>query len=244
MLDLLTVNLWALPWPFAPEHAERQRRFADYLTKAAYHIVGIQELWWPWHRALRLDSIVFGRDRRDTGLALAAKLAIGGTTSVRHFGCHAGFDRLKRKGLLSARVLLERGVELAVHVTHLQAGTDRSALRARQVEEILGHVAGDDAPAILMGDFNFHEEDAEDRRSSERLRAVGFADAAGPGARPTYSSSNRYARRRACDQRFDRVFLRDGAGVRLASLGTDVVDGVAPPFSDHYPLHVRVGVEG
>jgi endonuclease/exonuclease/phosphatase family metal-dependent hydrolase len=239
-LDLLTVNVWALPWPFARDLAERQRRFREHLAQAAYHVVGIQELWWPWHRALRLDSMVSGRGRRDTGLALAGRLGIG-KASIHHFRRHAGLDRLKRKGVLSARAHLDGGVPLAVHVTHLQAGPLRAGIRARQVDELLTLIARNDAPAILMGDFNFYAQDAEDLESCARLRAAGFVDTADGDARSTYSRANRYARRRYCDQRFDRVFIRSGPDVVLTAVASEVVD-VPDPFSDHDPLHVRVRV--
>jgi endonuclease/exonuclease/phosphatase family metal-dependent hydrolase len=241
LLDLLTVNLWGLPWPLAREHARRKRLFRDYLAGAAYHLVAIQELWRPWHRALELERIVLGRSRGDSGLALTGTLDIDGEASVRHFRSHAGADRLKRKGLLSARVTCGRMARLAVHVTHLQAGARHGAVRARQIDEILRHTSSDGAASILMGDFNFYDGNADDRASCARLRAAGFADAAAADARSTYCSANPYARRRDCNQRFDRIFLRDGGGVRLRTRHAEVLDSVAP-FSDHHPLRVRVQV--
>jgi endonuclease/exonuclease/phosphatase family metal-dependent hydrolase len=181
--------------------------------------------------------------RRDCGLALAGALPIEGAPRVRHFRRHAGPDRLKRKGVLSARVELGGGLEIAVHVTHLQAGRARSAVRSLQIDELLDEIDREASPAVLMGDFNFHAEDAGDARSEARLGDAGFSDAARDAAAPTFTSRNRYVRHRHCHERFDRVFLRSGGGVRLRPIHAEVLDRITP-LSDHHPVRVRVRVEG
>jgi endonuclease/exonuclease/phosphatase family metal-dependent hydrolase len=244
-LDVLTVNLWGLPWPVSRERRVRKRRLAVHLARRVYDIVGIQELWWPWRRTLELASLVLPETRRDSGLALAGRLPSLGA-AVEHFEHGAGIDRLKRKGVLRANVEAPGGEPLSVWVVHLQAGRRHAAVRTRQVDALAASLAREPRPVVLMGDFNFHEGCAEDRRSAERLLAGGLADAALALERehPTYHArSNRYARRDGA-HRFDRVYLRDGAGLRLRPLAADVLDLGPHAVSDHHPLRVRVRISG
>jgi endonuclease/exonuclease/phosphatase family metal-dependent hydrolase len=96
-----------------------------------------------------------------------------------------------------------------------------------------------------MGDFNFHEDQAQDQRSAERLHAAGFADAALELAQvePTYhSASNPYVRGPEEVQRFDRVYLKGGSGLQVEPLQAEVVRLDPQPVSDHHPLRVRVRI--
>jgi endonuclease/exonuclease/phosphatase family metal-dependent hydrolase len=244
ILDVLTANLWGLPWPLARDLRARKHRFLHHLRASAYDVIGIQELWWPWRRAFHLESLLLPESRRDSGLAMAANLAVTRQPRVHHFESGTGIDRLKRKGLMTARVRLDGDAELAVHVTHLQAGPAKGHVRARQVDELLDLVADDATPALVMGDFNFHSDDPADTQACTRLRDAGFEDAVPETDAPTYVSSNPYVRRRRCAERFDRVFLKSGRGMKLIATAARVLDDVVSPFSDHFPLHVRVQVDG
>jgi endonuclease/exonuclease/phosphatase family metal-dependent hydrolase len=241
-LDLLTVNLWGLPWPFARERRVRKRRFSEHLAAASYDVIGIQELWWPWRGALRLPSLRVPASPRDSGLALAGRLAAR-ELRVEPFDEGTGADRLKRKGVLRARLATPEGDELALWVVHLQAGRRHGAIRARQVRRILELQAGERGPLVVMGDFNFYEAAREDRESAERLAAAGLVDAALAlaCAEPTYhTETNRYLRARRLAHRFDRVYLRHGEGLRLRPLAAEVLRLAPHPVSDHHPLRVRV----
>lgn len=245
-LDVLTANLWGLPWPVSRERHARKRRFAELLARAAYDVVGIQELWWPWHRTLRLETLSLPRSSRDSGLALAGRLVGRAAAQVEHFRHGAGTDRLKRKGSLRASVESVAG-ELCVCVAHLQAGRRHADVRARQIGELLDRLEAERRPVVLMGDFNFYEDAEEDRRSDERVRAAGFEDAARALARaePTFhAASNPYVRGRRTAHRFDRVYLRGGSGLRLEPLQAEVLRLAPRPVSDHHPLRVRVRVSG
>lgn len=245
LLDVLTLNLWGLPWPISRHRRTRKRRFLDHLLATSYDIVGIQELWWPWRRSFRVEPLLLPRSARDSGLAMTGRLAAVGSPTLRHFRSGSGIDRLKGKGVLSAAVSPGAGgAEIAVHVTHLQAGPRAGAIRARQVDELLSFLATDQRPAVVMGDFNFHTSDPQDRASSERLADAGFEDAVPADTEPeaTYTSKNPYVRRGRCHERFDRVFVKSGRGARLVAKAARVLSDVAQPFSDHHPLHVRVQV--
>jgi endonuclease/exonuclease/phosphatase family metal-dependent hydrolase len=243
-LDLLTMNLWGLPWPLARERRDRKRRFVEHLVRGAYDLVGIQELWWPWRRSLGHAPLVVPPSRRDSGLGLAGRLRACGSARVEHFRDHAGVDRLKRKGVLRTTVEAHPDVRLCAVVTHLQAGRRQARARAAQVDQLLDTVSGERRPVVLMGDFNLHRESALDRRSEARLAAAGFVDAALAVSRsePTYDSSNPFVRRRRCAERFDRVYLREGGDVRLEPIEAEVVRVRPRPLSDHHPLRVRVAI--
>ena len=245
LLDVLTINLWGLPWPIARDRRRRKRRFERYVTRAAYDLIGIQELWWPWNRTLALDSLVLPTSDRDSGLALAGRLPAGEAPQVRHFRHRAGFDCMKRKGILSSRIRLGGGLDIAVHVTHLQAGRGHAGVRARQIDELLEVVSADDAPALIMGDFNFYSGHSDDRESDARLRAHGFEDAAeAADAQPTYTSANRYVWRRRCAERFDRIFFRAGRGARFRVREVEALSDLSAPLSDHHPVRARLDVDG
>jgi len=243
-LDLLTVNLWGLPWPFSRDRRARERRFAEHLSGGAYDLVGVQELWWPWRRALARGPLVIPSSPRDAGLALAGRLPIR-EARVEHFRDHCGIDRLKRKGVLYARADAPRGAVLAVAVLHLQAGRRHASVRARQLDELLCGLGSETGPVVLLGDFNFYADVVEDQRSADRLVAAGFCDAAHVVDRPepTFVASNPYVRRSEAGERFDRVYLRDGSDLRLRPVATEVVHAPSP-LSDHHPLRVRVRLTG
>ena len=241
-LDLLTVNLWGLPWPVARHRGGRGRRFLEHLRDRSYDLVGIQELWWPWRRSAKRAPMHVPKSRRDSGLALAGRLHLG-ETRVEHFRDHGGVDSLKRKGVLRARAQSPAGAELSVAVVHLQAGRRNGALRSRQLEQLLAALESECRPVVLMGDFNFYAGVAEDQQSAHRLGSAGFADAALALGRceATFVASNPYVPRWHRPERFDRVYLRDAGGVALRPLETEVVR-TERPLSDHHPLRARVRV--
>ncbi len=245
-LDLATVNLWGLPWPVARERRARKRRFLAHVEATAYHVVGIQELWWPWRWTLRGAPLRLPHSPRDSGLAVAARLRLRGSLGVLPFRHHAGFDRVKRKGMLHAAVEATRDTLLSVFVTHLQTGRRHAAVRARQVDELLERLGRERGPSVLMGDFNLHGDVDEDHRSVERLQEAGLVDAAAAVGclEPTWHSANPYVRSFRTEERFDRVYLRDGTRVRLEPVIAEVVRVRPRPFSDHHPLRVRVRLSG
>ena len=246
-IDVVTVNLWGLPWPVTRERRLRKRRFAAHLSRSPYDLVGIQELWWPWRRTLDLESLVLPRTSRDSGLALAGRLRIHDAVEVEHFRHGRSVDRLKRKGALRARVETHSGERITVCVVHLQAGLRHAPVRAGQVTQLLGGLGAERGPLLLMGDFNFHRESPQDRRSAARLTEAGFVDAASALDReqPTHhAASNPYVPRRRSPQRFDRVYLRGGEDVALEPLQSEVLRLHPSPVSDHHPLRVRVRISG
>ncbi|TFH21857.1 MAG: hypothetical protein E4H03_09670 [Myxococcales bacterium] len=243
-LDLLTMNLWGLPWPMSRDRHGRKRRFVDHLLDCPYDVVGLQELWWPWRRAVPLDLFRLPTGRRDCGLALGGRLRESARVDVEYFEARVGIDKLKHKGILAASVETGEGVEIRILVTHLQAGRRHASIRTRQIEQLLRALERESRPVVVMGDFNLYADESGDEDSARRIEAAGFVDAAvaTEATRPTYTSQNEYVRRRGRSERFDRVYLRDAAAADLRFEPLVVEDaGVLPlPVSDHHPVHARV----
>lgn len=243
-IDVLTLNVWGLPWPVAKARRTRFGRILEHLAGTEHHLVGLQELWGRTHRLLQELGPLRPLGGGDSGLALAGDLRPEAPPRSLPFTRGGGPDRLKAKGLLQALVELPFGAELQVVVTHLQAGRRHAALRAHQVDELLERLAAHPVATVLMGDFNLYEGLPEDEASAARLGSAGFLDAALALGRPepTYTSANPFVSGRLgrrVSERFDRVLLRSGSRVALAPVEARVLDA-GPVLSDHHPLFTRL----
>ncbi len=242
VLDVLSLNVWGLPWPVSRARTHRFGRILEHLGKRTDHIVGLQELWGRTHRLLHELAPLLPHAAGDSGLALAGGLRPAERPRVHHFSTGRGPDRLKHKGVLEGVVELAGLGEVRVLVTHLQAGRRHAGIRARQVEELLETAAKSSVATVLMGDFNLYSGEPRDEASAGLLEREGFADAAleTGNPQPTFASNNPFVGR-AVAERFDRVFLRSGRGLRLSALRTEVLD-TGPVFSDHHPVWARLAL--
>ncbi len=256
-LDVLTLNTWGFRWPLAKHRKRRFKRISRHLDESQYDIVALQELWAGAPEALLNETLQWAlpADTRrannarmvDSGLGvqLPDRLRRGAKLlgdSLRRFSRAASWDRLKTKGLLAVEVPVETG-PVAVLNTHLQAGLKHAPVRRSQLDQILEAAESISAPVLLMGDFNFHGNSAEDVAAHRALRAHGFRDASEELDRPdaTYRPDNPYVPNSECE-RFDRLYVRDGAHVSVAPLAANVIVDQAAPMSDHEALHVRLGL--
>jgi endonuclease/exonuclease/phosphatase family metal-dependent hydrolase len=84
-------------------------------------------------------------------------------------------------------------------------------------------------PVLCMGDFNFY--DGQDGRSGELLAEAGLRDAAlmTGNVSPTFWP-------RGESERFDRIYVRDGASASIGPRSLTVLSGKDNPWSDHAPL--------
>ncbi len=239
-VDVLSLNVWGLPWPISRARGPRFRRILEHLSDNAHDIVGLQELWGGTHRLLERLAPHLPRGRGDSGLALAGVFRPLERPRLRAFRRGSGVDRLKAKGVLDALVTVPGLGELRVLVTHLQADARHATTRAHQVDELLEEAASQDIATVLMGDFNLYAGDHTDAASAARLAAAGFRDAAleAGDAAPTYCSRNPYVGGGVAE-RFDRVYLRNGPRVWLEAVATRVLQP-ASPLSDHHPLFARL----
>ncbi len=228
-LEVLSLNVWGLPWPLSRDRPGRLRRIDRHLSDQDHDVVALQELW----RGSTLPRARRGEERRDSGLALAGRYAPTAILEpVTSFIRSASVDRLKGKGILPARIPLGGWGHLRVLITHLQAGHRHGAVRAAQVDQLLELAAAEPGATLLIGDFNLHDQHDTDQRTARRILAEGFTDAAmaDDAPMPTW-------RPELHGQRFDRIYLRSGDGVALDVLATGVgMQGL----SDHLPLWARL----
>jgi hypothetical protein len=230
VIDVLTLNVWGLPWPFSWDRGRRFLRIAEHFRANAYHVIGIQEAWWPLGARVEIPGLRLGSGRRDSGLGLAGTLLKGAGTELFRFDAAASADRLATKGLLLARV-----GQLSLAVTHLQAG-DEPAIRRRQVTQLVEWLAGERGPVVLLGDFNF---DASDGPSERHLADAGFRDIAAEGtAHPTFTPRNPFARALRAE-RFDRIYVRDGGERQWVAKAVRVLPWL---WSDHQPVHAQLAL--
>ena len=227
-LRVITANLWGLPWPVSRDRVGRKLRFADLLARVRPDIVGLQEVWWPWRLRFPVAPLHVPRSWRDAGLALSGGLRPESQVHLVPFRHHRGADRLKRKGILHSIVRVGE-VELRVFVTHFQAGRRHAAVRLRQAHALRALVERVREPVVCLGDFNFYSGD--DGRSSELLAEAGLRDTALTmgNVSPTFWS-------RGESERFDRIYVRDGASSSIAPRSVTVLSGKDNPWSDHAPV--------
>jgi len=244
-LDVLCTNLWGLAWPLSRDRRERLPLIHQAQDFDGYDLVAVQELWRGARR--RVDGPWVGppRGSGDSGLALAGRLAGDASLWLEPFDQSVGIERLKRKGILVAEVPVE-GLEqpLWVFVTHFQAGDPYGRVRGSKAAQLADLRAAHTGPALVLGDFNWHRDNPEDQRSEGLLVGAGLRDVAVVLDRPepTYVATNPYAWPAAHGERFDRVYVRDGAGVVITPLEIEVLHD-PEPLSDHQPVRVRVRVQ-
>lgn len=232
-LRIVTLNAWGLPFPIAfhPRYI-RFPRIARFLQERGFHVAALQEVWRGAPR-LELPGLVLPDHRHgDSGLALVSQLPVLDKVS-RAFKAARGIDAWKHKGWLRALVQLPDGRAAHVVSTHLQAGggPKNAHVRARQVDEILEHLADLDGPQVVLGDFNLHARQLEDRDTAARLEAAGFDDAA--AAIPsTYVFRN---------ERFDRILLRDGGDLAWTAHSARLASKI-PFLSDHLPVEAELSL--
>ena len=161
------------------------------------------------------------RTRGDSGLGLRSPHPIRGAL-LHRYRAERGFDAWKAKGILTARVDVP-GRPLNVGVTHLQSGKGpkNAAVRGAQVAELLEQTerAG---VWVLLGDFNFYDDEPIDTVSHTRLVEAGFVDVgqAAGAKRGTYPGM---------PDRFDRIYVRSACSLDATA---EVIDGAG--LSDHH----------
>lgn len=231
-VDILTLNTWGLPYPLA--WVDRARRFPGitrFVHAAEADLVGLQEVWRGAERLLDLPGRLHRRGTAgDTGLALVSPHPVS-AVEERHFRAARGADVFKQKGALSAVVTLPGVGPVQVVVTHLQAGSGpaNAAVRAAQVDELLGTAGREGLPVVLLGDFNFDPRQPADRAAEARLADGGWVDAAAALGRGAITHPGD-------GQRYDRVYLPPA----LTPVAADTPAWAAEaPLSDHLPVWVR-----
>jgi endonuclease/exonuclease/phosphatase family metal-dependent hydrolase len=235
-VDVATLNTWGLPFPIAWQ--ARGRRFPAiqrWLERKQFDVVGLQEVWNGARRLLEMGGVSMPDSPGDSGLALYTPHRVTRAPELTVFDAARGVDRLKQKGVLVAAIDLPDTGEVNVLVTHMQAGggTRNAAVRASQVEQLLGVLTELTGPALVMGDFNLYAGNPTDDASRDALVGAGLIDLAerGGALEPTHGGDR---------QRFDRVYLLQEPGMvaRVEHAEVEVQD--AAELSDHRPVLARL----
>lgn len=134
------------------------------------------------------------------------------------------------------------GRRISIYVTHLHHTAEGGAIRARQVEDLLGFVAATrgDAPALIGGDFNTRADAPELKPLADAF--VDAYAAAHPGEdvdAPERSTLNTHAGH--APLRIDHVFFpREAFRIDDARIILDRADANGAWPSDHYGVRVRL----
>lgn len=240
---VMTWNVWGLPWPLSVDRTERLSEVPQELDRA--DVVGIQEAWSGALRRLDSPLVLPQEQPGDSGLALAGALCGETSRALFHpFTVRTGSERFKRKGILETDVVVD-GVLVRVYNTHLQHGSRSAPVRSAQIAQLLQLLDEHDLPAVVLGDFNFYNTDALDQQTEQVMAHAGLRDVASELARPqaTFRFDNRYAQRSGLEEgreRFDRVYVRDGAEIRVEARDVEVLRYRNRPLSDHQPVRAAL----
>jgi len=229
-----TLNTWGLPGPFSRDLSARMREIADRLPTLGIDVMAFQEVWTAdarrslaavgpsaglphvWHNEESLGG---------SGLLVLSRFPV---VDARFERFHlrgdpeqlAQGEYLSGKGFVRLRLASPVGF-ISVVDTHLHARYSASAShqyrahRIGQIVQLARGLAEIEDPLLVMGDFNFGEDDPE---HAILTGLTGMRDAGGEvGDRlPTVFRANPYRRtKKKPDRRIDLVFLRAGLQHRL-----------------------------
>lgn len=239
--ELLTVLTWNVLWDRFEAHrlnsAARWPLLLDRALASEADLIAFQEVDPAFHRLVCAHPEVRERwwvshtpghpDIGDRDLLLLGRVAVD-QVAMLEMGAH--------KGALAAVLPTPNG-PLLVATTHLSSDhrTNAAAYRARELTTLLAGLQ--DRPAVLLGDFNLHQE-------GEVLDLVDLwtqLEAPAPTFDPTTNPLAAIGSRSGRPARLDRVLAQGGPRARKARrLGTGAVEDVW--LSDHMGVLVTLGM--
>ncbi|MCG8591521.1 MAG: endonuclease/exonuclease/phosphatase family protein [Proteobacteria bacterium] len=268
-LRMATLNVWALPEPFAVDVKQRMKALGARLPQLELDLLALQEVWTPDARE-RLER--YGRRaglvhawHRDASLGGSGLLVLSRhPLSNVHFEPYwlrgqpeklSQGEYLGRKGFVSLELESGEG-RLTLVNTHLHARYAKQvshgyrAHRTAQLVQLALHCRAIQGPLVVTGDFNCEEGDPE-YRVLAGLTSLRDVAAELDRRQATIRSANGYRRgRRYPDRRVDLVLVRDGADRVIQSRSIRRVfddafgdDHRVRAFSDHAGVLAELGVE-
>lgn len=246
----LSYNIHGLPFFITGDDTlARLRKIAPRL--ADYEVVGLQEDFIDRGHAL-LMGVATQRTRLrfdgtgsrrlfGSGLTLLAQ-ARAVTHHHEHYEhCNGRIDGASdcfaTKGLQMVRLQLAPGAEVDVYNSHLEAGREPAdvAARAGNVAQIIAamQTLSTGRAIVFLGDTNLRPDDPGDLAlTQDWLERLALRDACAEVGCPE-------------PDHVDRVFLRDGDGLRLSATSWSnespaFRDADGAPLSDHPPIAVRI----
>jgi len=257
-IRVATLNVWGLPEPLAPHVSARMDAIGEQLSALRIDVLAFQEVWTSEARtaligAGRSAGLIHSWYLSDLlsggGLLFLSRLPIE-TVRFEPFSLRGQVEDIRNLEFLSgkgfARIVLETSEgPISLINTHLHArysGRVAHAFvshRVGQIVQLAVQSSRERGPVVVMGDFNFAEDDAEFRVLTELM---GVRDAAVELDRrlPTVLADSPYRRGKRRDSRKDFIFVRDGdrLGVTVRALNQAfqrpfLVDGRPAACSNH-----------
>lgn len=266
-LRIATLNTWALPAPLSVRPQARMRELAARLRALDVDAVALQELWTRQsRRAVREACAPAGfvhtwsthAELGGSGLFVLSRLPIG-ASRFQDFAVRGYAERVDHgdyyggKGFARVEIVHPQG-SLSLVSTHLHARYAQDMehayvpQRVAQIVQLASELWALDSPTLVVGDFNFTEQDPEHRVLTG---LTGLRDVAVELDRrqPTALRSNPYRGGSRKDRRIDYVFARDGRGAWVMPRAIErsfdevfLLDGAPASVSDHAGLIAEVEV--
>ena len=266
-LRVATLNVWALPGPFAEDVASRMKAIGQRLRTLDVDLIAFQEVWTSSARAVLIaagERIGFKHASPEihswggSGLLTLSRLPMEYLRferfQVRGRPEHANGEYLSGKGFMVVELKTPEGPITLVN-THLHARYERAVghrylpHRTAQMIQLAAWVAKASGPVVVLGDFNFGEGQPE-HTVFTALTDLRDVAAELDRRRPTVDRSLYYRRNSSKpERRHDMVFVRDGAstGLRTRSLTRLLderidFDGRPGGYSNHAALRAELEI--
>ncbi|MFT5443604.1 MAG: endonuclease/exonuclease/phosphatase family metal-dependent hydrolase [Myxococcota bacterium] len=267
-IKVATLNVWALPEPFAPDVLSRMTAIGERLATLPADVVAFQEVWTGAARDILLDHGTRAGFTHHwylddaiggSGLLVLSRLPIL-ESDFEHFALSGYPEQLDNGEFLSgkgfARLRLQGAdgpftlINTHLHARYRKRATHQFAPhRIGQIIQLASHVRNADEPLVLVGDLNFGEGSPE----YQVLTGItGMRDCAAEldNRFATVLCKNPYRamkRNPRPDKRIDYVFVLDGASKALRARTLERVfghaaedDGEAFAYSNHAGLLAEV----
>ncbi len=270
-IQVATLNVWALPEPFAPDVLPRMEAIGNRFADSPADVIALQEVWSGAARDVLLskaeaagyhDHWFLGGAIGRSGLMVVSRLPIleADFEPFNLSGTLEQFDNgeyLSGKGFVRLRLQGSDGPVSFIN-THLHARYKRrvahafTSHRVGQLVQLAGRIRAIEDPVIMTGDFNFDEAAPEygvlSGLTGVRDVALEYGDPL-----PTLMRTNAYRYRPThvrSERRVDYVFVRDGIATALRPTEVDRIfdetidlDGHAAAYSNHAGVYAELEAE-
>ena len=162
-LNLITYNVFGLPFPLKLKDKKRFKLIARSLNAISSDIVALQETFSKHSKSLaKLENfpyLAYGNPPKkfqfiDSGLITLSKHPISRVKRLVFKAC-TGFDCFSRKGALLTTIKVPHIGEVDIYNTHLNAGKSKKVkyIQLKQLYKFIEKYSAN-RPAVILGDFN------------------------------------------------------------------------------------------
>jgi endonuclease/exonuclease/phosphatase family metal-dependent hydrolase len=259
-LKIFSFNIWDLPLWFNKEREERIAKVADFLKSQNADIICLQETWDASNQQLlrermgpkyfcaygeKLSKKFWLKDFSNFcgGLMVFSKFPILEENFFQFFRYYSPVESVGHKGFLEVKIETPWG-KMRVVDTHLHSWIFWGGkFRVKQLKKIMIHLAQDDSPVVLAGDFNQHDILWRDpfaallAENNFKVPAGGEEFFSVPTHRVENPFANMWPNRVPFSRRLDYIFTSglDKWGFAVKNHQPIILD---PPLSDHDPVEL------